>query len=159
MQSIQNLGLALIAMAAGAILDSRGYLVLEVFFCACICSQYFHFSFSSSSDYSVLSNLHDTFPSPSVSQLHSSPWWCCTLWITSKVRILSSETLLLFKKHISLCDSLAPSTLCSQTNAFHNPFVCPFCSRRGFESVGCSQSQSPERSHVGCRVSTGQSLF
>uniref|UniRef100_A0A4W6C0E9 Lysosomal dipeptide transporter MFSD1 n=1 Tax=Lates calcarifer TaxID=8187 RepID=A0A4W6C0E9_LATCA len=41
MQSIQNLGLALIAMAAGAILDTRGYLVLEVFFCACICSQYF----------------------------------------------------------------------------------------------------------------------
>ncbi|KAG7479060.1 major facilitator superfamily domain-containing protein 1 isoform X1 [Solea senegalensis] len=37
MQSIQNLGLALIAMAAGAILDTRGYLVLEVFFCACIC--------------------------------------------------------------------------------------------------------------------------
>ncbi|KAG8001954.1 Major facilitator superfamily domain-containing protein 1 [Nibea albiflora] len=37
MQSIQNLGLALIAMAAGAILDSRGYLLLEVFFCACIC--------------------------------------------------------------------------------------------------------------------------
>uniref|UniRef100_A0A672FX47 Lysosomal dipeptide transporter MFSD1 n=1 Tax=Salarias fasciatus TaxID=181472 RepID=A0A672FX47_SALFA len=39
MQSIQNLGLALIAMAAGAILDTRGYLFLEVFFCACICSQ------------------------------------------------------------------------------------------------------------------------
>uniref|UniRef100_A0A673BP45 Lysosomal dipeptide transporter MFSD1 n=1 Tax=Sphaeramia orbicularis TaxID=375764 RepID=A0A673BP45_9TELE len=39
MQSIQNLGLALIAMAAGAILDNRGYLVLEVFFCACICSE------------------------------------------------------------------------------------------------------------------------
>ncbi|XP_029372625.1 lysosomal dipeptide transporter MFSD1 isoform X2 [Echeneis naucrates] len=37
MQSIQNLGLALIAIAAGAILDTRGYLVLEVFFCACIC--------------------------------------------------------------------------------------------------------------------------
>uniref|UniRef100_A0A665U4C4 Lysosomal dipeptide transporter MFSD1 n=1 Tax=Echeneis naucrates TaxID=173247 RepID=A0A665U4C4_ECHNA len=33
MQSIQNLGLALIAIAAGAILDTRGYLVLEVFFC------------------------------------------------------------------------------------------------------------------------------
>uniref|UniRef100_A0A8C2WCX4 Lysosomal dipeptide transporter MFSD1 n=1 Tax=Cyclopterus lumpus TaxID=8103 RepID=A0A8C2WCX4_CYCLU len=33
MQSIQNLGLALIAMAAGSILDNRGYLVLEVFFC------------------------------------------------------------------------------------------------------------------------------
>lgn len=40
MQSIQNLGLALIAMAAGAILDTRGYLVLQVFFCACLCSQY-----------------------------------------------------------------------------------------------------------------------
>ncbi|KAI5093026.1 major facilitator superfamily domain-containing protein 1 [Silurus meridionalis] len=37
MQSIQNLGLALISMAAGAILDSKGYLFLEVFFCACIC--------------------------------------------------------------------------------------------------------------------------
>ncbi|KAM8852933.1 lysosomal dipeptide transporter MFSD1 isoform 1-T1 [Synchiropus picturatus] len=37
MQSIQNLGLALIAIAAGAILDSRGYLVLELFFCACLC--------------------------------------------------------------------------------------------------------------------------
>ncbi|XP_060902759.1 major facilitator superfamily domain-containing protein 1 isoform X2 [Labrus mixtus] len=37
MQSIQNLGLALIAMAAGALLDTRGYLVLEVFFCTCIC--------------------------------------------------------------------------------------------------------------------------
>lgn len=37
MQSIQNLGLALISMAAGAILDSRGYLFLEVFFSACVC--------------------------------------------------------------------------------------------------------------------------
>ncbi|XP_005930097.1 major facilitator superfamily domain-containing protein 1 isoform X1 [Haplochromis burtoni] len=37
MQSIQNLGLAIISIAAGAILDSKGYLVLEVFFCACIC--------------------------------------------------------------------------------------------------------------------------
>ncbi|XP_049432255.1 major facilitator superfamily domain-containing protein 1 isoform X3 [Epinephelus fuscoguttatus] len=37
MQSIQNLGLALIAMAAGAILDTKGYLILEVFFCICIC--------------------------------------------------------------------------------------------------------------------------
>uniref|UniRef100_A0A671U2D4 Lysosomal dipeptide transporter MFSD1 n=1 Tax=Sparus aurata TaxID=8175 RepID=A0A671U2D4_SPAAU len=41
MQSIQNLGLALIAMAAGAILDNRGYLFLEVFFCTCICCQCF----------------------------------------------------------------------------------------------------------------------
>lgn len=38
MQSIQNLGLALTALAAGAILDNKGYLVLEVFFCACVCS-------------------------------------------------------------------------------------------------------------------------
>ncbi|XP_049582226.1 lysosomal dipeptide transporter MFSD1 isoform X1 [Syngnathus scovelli] len=37
MQSIQNLGLALIAMAAGAILDNKGYLLLQVFFCSCIC--------------------------------------------------------------------------------------------------------------------------
>ncbi|XP_073215651.1 lysosomal dipeptide transporter MFSD1 isoform X5 [Lepidochelys kempii] len=37
MQSIQNLGLAIIAIAAGTILDSRGYLFLEVFFSACVC--------------------------------------------------------------------------------------------------------------------------
>ncbi|CAB1348818.1 unnamed protein product [Coregonus sp. 'balchen'] len=37
MQSIQNLGLALISMAAGSILDNKGYLFLEVFFCACVC--------------------------------------------------------------------------------------------------------------------------
>uniref|UniRef100_A0A8C7LE11 Lysosomal dipeptide transporter MFSD1 n=1 Tax=Oncorhynchus kisutch TaxID=8019 RepID=A0A8C7LE11_ONCKI len=37
MQSIQNLGLALISMAAGSILDNKGYLFLEVFFSACVC--------------------------------------------------------------------------------------------------------------------------
>lgn len=40
MQSIQNLGLALIAMVAGTILDTRGYLILEVFFCICVCSEF-----------------------------------------------------------------------------------------------------------------------
>ncbi|CAB4033514.1 major facilitator superfamily domain-containing 1-like [Paramuricea clavata] len=37
MQSIQNLGLALINMAAGAIVDAKGYLFLEMFFCAWLC--------------------------------------------------------------------------------------------------------------------------
>ncbi|KAI2656612.1 Major facilitator superfamily domain-containing protein 1 [Labeo rohita] len=37
MQSIQNLGLALMSMAAGSILDLRGYLFLEVFFIGCLC--------------------------------------------------------------------------------------------------------------------------
>lgn len=37
MQAIQNLGLAVIAIAAGAIVDSSGYLILEVFFLACLC--------------------------------------------------------------------------------------------------------------------------
>uniref|UniRef100_A0A8C1UVW2 Major facilitator superfamily domain containing 1 n=1 Tax=Cyprinus carpio TaxID=7962 RepID=A0A8C1UVW2_CYPCA len=39
MQSIQNLGLALMYryMAAGSILDLKGYLFLEVFFIACLC--------------------------------------------------------------------------------------------------------------------------
>ncbi|XP_048810372.1 major facilitator superfamily domain-containing protein 1 isoform X1 [Lagopus muta] len=36
MQSIQNLGLAIISIAAGMILDTRGYLFLEVFFSACV---------------------------------------------------------------------------------------------------------------------------
>lgn len=36
MQSIQNLGLAVIAILAGMILDTRGYLLLEVFFIACV---------------------------------------------------------------------------------------------------------------------------
>ncbi|KAM8954347.1 lysosomal dipeptide transporter MFSD1 [Pelodytes ibericus] len=37
MQSIQNLGLAIIAILSGIILDTSGYLFLEVFFSACIC--------------------------------------------------------------------------------------------------------------------------
>lgn len=37
MQAIQNLGLAVIAIVAGAIVDSKGYLILEVFFLACLC--------------------------------------------------------------------------------------------------------------------------
>jgi len=37
MQSIQNLGLAVISIAAGAIVDAKGYLVLEIFFVACLC--------------------------------------------------------------------------------------------------------------------------
>ncbi|XP_064441864.1 major facilitator superfamily domain-containing protein 1 isoform X6 [Mirounga angustirostris] len=36
MQSIQNLGLAIISIIAGMILDTRGYLFLEVFFIACV---------------------------------------------------------------------------------------------------------------------------
>lgn len=37
MQSIQNLGLAVISQVAGMIVDQKGYLVLEVFFCAWLC--------------------------------------------------------------------------------------------------------------------------
>lgn len=47
MQSIQNLGLALIAMAAGAILDAKGYLILQVFFCICVCRKCVMFVFVS----------------------------------------------------------------------------------------------------------------
>ncbi|XP_005393164.2 PREDICTED: major facilitator superfamily domain-containing protein 1 isoform X2 [Chinchilla lanigera] len=36
MQSIQNLGLAIISIIAGMILDTRGYLFLEVFFIGCV---------------------------------------------------------------------------------------------------------------------------
>ena len=37
MQAIQNLGLATVALAAGKILDAKGYLILEVFFMAWLC--------------------------------------------------------------------------------------------------------------------------
>jgi len=37
MQSIQNLGLGLLFISAGAIVDARGYLTLEVFFLAWLC--------------------------------------------------------------------------------------------------------------------------
>lgn len=37
MQAIQNLGLGVVAIIAGAIVDSKGYLVLEVFFLVCLC--------------------------------------------------------------------------------------------------------------------------
>ena len=38
MQSIQNLGLAIVTLLAGMILDARGYILLEVFFLALLCA-------------------------------------------------------------------------------------------------------------------------
>lgn len=40
MQSIQNLGLAVFALVTGSIVDNNGYLILEVFFLACLCSEF-----------------------------------------------------------------------------------------------------------------------
>lgn len=40
MQSVQNLGLAVITTVAGIIVDSGGYLLLEVFFLGWLCSKY-----------------------------------------------------------------------------------------------------------------------
>ncbi|XP_026281506.1 major facilitator superfamily domain-containing protein 1 [Frankliniella occidentalis] len=37
MQSVQNLGLALITLVCGIIVDNGGYLMLEIFFLACLC--------------------------------------------------------------------------------------------------------------------------
>ena len=37
MQAIQNLGLAVVPIIAGLIVDRNGYLMLEVFFCAMVC--------------------------------------------------------------------------------------------------------------------------
>ena len=37
MQAIQNLGLAVVSLLAGMILDARGYILLEVFFLALLC--------------------------------------------------------------------------------------------------------------------------
>lgn len=41
MQAIQNLGLAVVSIIAGDIVDSKGYLFLEVFFGACLSSKLF----------------------------------------------------------------------------------------------------------------------
>ena len=40
MQSVQNLGLAVISIVAGKLVDSNGYLVLEVFFLAWLCGKW-----------------------------------------------------------------------------------------------------------------------
>lgn len=40
MQSIQNLGLAIVPIVIGTIIDKVGYLILEVFFCVCLCSKF-----------------------------------------------------------------------------------------------------------------------
>lgn len=37
MQAIQNLGLAVITIVSGVLVDNYGYLILEVFFIACLC--------------------------------------------------------------------------------------------------------------------------
>ena len=39
MQSIQNLGLSVIAIAAGAIVDTKGYIVVEVFYLGWVCCE------------------------------------------------------------------------------------------------------------------------
>lgn len=40
-QSVQNLGLAIVSMIAGMIVDSGGYFMLEVFFICWLCGKYF----------------------------------------------------------------------------------------------------------------------
>lgn len=40
MQSVQNLGLALITMLAGLIVDLKGYLVLEMFYMVWLCGKF-----------------------------------------------------------------------------------------------------------------------
>ena len=45
MQSIQNLGLGVIAIAAGLILDSDGYFILGLFFCTCVISKLLKFKY------------------------------------------------------------------------------------------------------------------
>ena len=44
MQAVQNLGMAIVTMMAGRIVDDQGYLVLEVFFLAWLCCKYRHAS-------------------------------------------------------------------------------------------------------------------
>ena len=39
MQSVQNLGLAVVPIVNGVIIDKVGYLILEVFFCICLCGK------------------------------------------------------------------------------------------------------------------------
>ena len=41
MQAVQNLGMAVVTMMAGRIVDDQGYLVLEVFFLAWLCRKHF----------------------------------------------------------------------------------------------------------------------
>ena len=40
MQSVQNLGLAVISLVAGKIVDAHGYFILEVFFMIWLCGEY-----------------------------------------------------------------------------------------------------------------------
>jgi hypothetical protein len=40
MQSVQNLGLALISILTGVIVDEAGYFVLEVFFLGMLCGKF-----------------------------------------------------------------------------------------------------------------------
>ena len=40
MQAVQNLGMAIVTMLAGRIVDAQGYLVLEVFFLAWLCCKF-----------------------------------------------------------------------------------------------------------------------
>ena len=43
MQAVQNLGMAVVTMMAGRIVDGQGYLVLEVFFLGWLCRKFILF--------------------------------------------------------------------------------------------------------------------
>ena len=56
MQAVQNLGMAVVTMLAGRIVDGQGYLVLEVFFLGWLCCK-FIFSLSLSNSHSSIYNF------------------------------------------------------------------------------------------------------
>ncbi|KAI3354217.1 hypothetical protein L3Q82_018751 [Scortum barcoo] len=122
MQSIQNLGLALIAMAAGAILDTRGYLVLEVFFCTCICIALMAV---------VMLYFVDYLKGKWRVKLHSSRSSLLSFSILFQPSSLPNYPSYAFSQH--------------QSHSLCNLSVSISCSRRRFEPVSWSESKTPKR--------------
>lgn len=178
MQSIQNLGLALIAMAVGAILDAKGYLILQVFFCICVCSKCVMFVFVS--NISVFIYLFFYYTQNSCQeQLYK---WFPLFFSPSPPVALMAVVALYFVDFLKGKVEMAFWTLpplhfsCSQI-FFFPPFPMwllftrhssahpthsllnlsrfpPSRCRRRFEPVSRRQSQTPERSRFTGRVSS-----
>lgn len=58
MQAVQNLGMAVVTMMAGRIVDDQGYLVLEVFFLAWLCRNSLKFDHLKLEKWLTLISLH-----------------------------------------------------------------------------------------------------
>jgi len=116
MQAIQNLGLAVVSIVTGVIVDRAGYLMLEVFFLMCLCVTL------------IAGILLYTIDSGSGGRLNKSAWARRRLEKKEKEekeekeqRLAAAKSALLDSGSDSYKSPVAPSFLSTSTPSNHSP--------------------------------------